>query len=184
MVALMSYSREGEERVYQYFHKQRILGFMPLLLSAIDCQAITGKKDRLQLFQMTKSPCILYQMRGNVFRKLLKEDLKFNQLMLQAVTANYQEVLIHFQHSQEDNAGVRFCRLLLEFYVTKNGEKVLPKTMTCLEISKYLGTHPVTVSRIIARLKKDGCISKEQGTIIIQDEARLKQLVHDGVEIR
>ena len=56
--------------------------------------------------------------------------------------------------------------------------------MTCLEISKYLGTHPVTVSRIIARLKKDGCISKEQGTIIIQDEARLKQLVHDGVEIR
>lgn len=180
----MSYSRDGEERVYQYFNGRRILGFMPLLLSAINSQAITGKMEQSQLFQMTKSPCVLYQMRGNLFRKLLKEDLQFNQLMLQAVAANYMEVLNHFQHSQEDSAGIRFCRLLLEFCVVKDGVKVLPKTMTCLEISKYLGTHPVTVSRIVAQLKKNGCITKERGTITIQDEERLSQLIHNGAEIK
>ncbi len=51
-------------------------------------------------------------------------------------------------------------------------------------MSKYLGTHPVTVSRIVAGLKKDGCIVKEQGFVVIQDEARLRQMIENDIDIK
>ena len=51
-------------------------------------------------------------------------------------------------------------------------------------MSKYLGTHPVTVSRIVAVLKKEGCIAKEQGSVVIQDEARLRQMIENDIDIK
>ena len=84
----------------------------------------------------------------------------------------------------EENASVRLCRLLLDSYVVKDGKKILPKTMSFLEMSRYLGTHPVTVSRIVAVLKKDGCISKEQGLVVIQDESKLMQLIENDIDIK
>ncbi|MCI8661113.1 MAG: Crp/Fnr family transcriptional regulator [Lachnospiraceae bacterium] len=184
LVALMSYSRGGEERVYLYMKGPRIISFMTLLLSVTNSQEITGNVVPSHLVQMTKTRCILHRMQGSTFRKLLDEDLRFNRLMLQATAANFQEVLSHFQQALEDSASVRLCRLLLDFYVVKDGKKVLPKTMSFLEMSKYLGTHPVTVSRIVAILKKDGCIVKEQGSVIIQDEKRLLQMIENGIDIK
>lgn len=184
LVALMSYSRGGEERVYLYMKGPRIISFMTLLLSATNSQEITGNVVPSHLVQMTKTRCILHRMQGSTFRKLLDEDLKFNRLILQATAANFQEVLSHFQQALEDSASVRLCRLLLDFYVIRDGKKVLPKTMSFLEMSKYLGTHPVTVSRIVATLKKDGCIVKEQGSVVIQDEQRLLQMIENGIDIK
>lgn len=184
LVALMSYSRGGEERVYLYMKGPRIISFMTLLLSVTNSQEITGNVVPSHLVQMTKTHCVLHRMQGSIFRKLLDEDLKFNRLILQATAANFQEVLSHFQQALEDSASVRLCRLLLDFYVVKNGKKVLPKTMSFLEMSKYLGTHPVTVSRIVAILKKDGCIVKEQGYVVIRDEERLLQMIENGIDIK
>ncbi len=184
IVALMSYSKDGEERVYQYFNGGRIVGFMPLLMQAADAYAIFEKPIYNQMFLVTKTRSVFYQIRGAEFRRLLDTDVKFNRLILQAVAANYMEVLTHFQQVSEESAGIRFCRLLLESYVEKNGRKILPKTMTFLELSKYLGTHPVTVSRIVASLRKSGCIAKEQGTVVIIDEDRLWQLINEGAEIK
>ena len=42
LVALMSYSRSGEERVYLYMKGPRIISFMALLLSVTNSQQITG----------------------------------------------------------------------------------------------------------------------------------------------
>ena len=184
LVALMSYSRGGEERVYLYMKGPRIISFMTLLLSVTNSQEITGNVVPSHLVQMTKTHCVLHRMQGSIFRKLLDEDLKFNRLILQATAANFQEVLSHFQQALEDSASVRLCRLLLDFYVVKDGKKVLPKTMSFLEMSKYLGTHPVTVSRIVAILKKDGCIVKEQGYVVIRDEERLLQMIENGIDIK
>lgn len=184
LVALMSYSRGGEERVYLYMKGPRIISFMTLLLSVTNSQEITGNVVPSHLVQMTKTHCVLHRMQGSIFRKLLDQDLKFNRLILQATAANFQEVLSHFQQALEDSASVRLCRLLLDFYVVKDGKKVLPKTMSFLEMSKYLGTHPVTVSRIVAILKKDGCIVKEQGYVVIRDEERLLQMIENGIDIK
>lgn len=184
MVALMSYSRNGEERVYLYMKGPRIISFMTLLLDVINCREITDICIPSHLVQMTKTRCILHRMSGSMFRKLLDEDLKFNHLILQATAANFQEVLSHFQQALEDSASVRLCRLLLDFSINKDGKKVLPKTMSFLEMSKYLGTHPVTVSRIVAILKKEGCIVKEQGYVVVQDDTKLRQMIEYGIDIK
>ena len=184
LVALMSYSKGGDERVYLYMKGPRIISFMALLLSVTNCQEITSNGVPSQLVQMTKTRCVLYRMQGSTFRKLLDEDLKFNRLILQATAANFQEVLSHFQQALEDSASVRLCRLLLDSCIVKDGKKVLPKTMSFLEMSKYLGTHPVTVSRIVAILKKDGCIVKEQGFVVIRNEERLLQMIENEIDIK
>lgn len=184
LVALMSYSRGGEERVYLYMKGPRIISFMTLLISITNSHEITGNVFPSHLVQMTKTRCVLHRMQGPTFRRLLDEDLKFNRLILQATAANFQEVLSHFQQALEDSASVRLCRLLLDFCVLKDGKKILPKTMSFLEMSKYLGTHPVTVSRIVAVLKKEGCIVKEQGSVVIQDEARLRQMIENDIDIK
>lgn len=184
MVALMSYSRNGEERVYLYMKGPRIISFMTLLLDVINCREITDICVPSHLVQMTKTRCILHRMSGSMFHKLLDEDLKFNHLILQATAANFQEVLSHFQQALEDSASVRLCRLLLDFSINKDGKKVLPKTMSFLEMSKYLGTHPVTVSRIVAILKKEGCIVKEQGYVVVQDDTKLRQMIEYGIDIK
>lgn len=185
LVALMSYSRNGEERVYLYMKGPRIISFMSLLLNVTNTREIINSTPTAShLLQMTKTRCVLYRMNSSTFRNLLENDLKFNHLMLQATAANFQEVLNHFQQALEDSASVRLCRLLLDYSIVKDGKKVLPKTMSFLEMSRYLGTHPVTVSRIVAVLKKSGCITKEQGFVVIKDEKRLQQMIENDIDIK
>lgn len=180
LMALMSISKEGEERVYLYFKAPRVIGFTGVLMNALDVKRSKGETSRLIIVAKTK--CALRQMREPDFKHYLQSDIQFNLLILQVLTANYIEVLSHFQQAVEENAGTRFCRLLQESYVERDGKKVIPKTMTSLEMSKYLGTHPVTVSRIVSSLKKAGCITKEAGRLVICDEKMLKDFIENGME--
>lgn len=185
IVGLATNSKDGEERIYLYFNGKRLVGFASLLMATLR-ESTAGQKKKFGdsgVFLVAKTRCVLYQLREPDYRRLLDTDFEFNKLILEVLFANYIELLDHFQQAMEESAGTRFCRLLLESYVEKDGKKVLPKFMTFLEMSKYLSTHPVTVSRIVALLKKDGCIAKEQGMVVIKDEDRLLELIEDGAEI-
>lgn len=186
LVALATFTREGEEKIYLYFNGKRLIGFAPLLMSMIKEPAVgrMRKIGHADVFLIAKTNCVLYQLREPDYRRLLDTDFEFNRMVLQVLIANYLDLLDHFQQALEESAGTRFCRLLLESYVVREGKKVLPKSMTFLEMSKYLGAHPVTVSRIAAVLKKDGCIAKEHGTVEILDENRLLELIETGEEIK
>lgn len=184
LAALMSFTRDGDERVYLYFNEQRLIGFAPLLKRAVEFDDALLEKFSDNFFQVAKTRCVLYRIDHNEFDHLMKTSKEFTTLLLQAVTQNYLEVLNHFRQAQEENAGTRFCRLLLESSVVKNDLRVMPKSMTFLEMSRYLGTHPVTVSRIVAQLKKMGCIAKEKGFVVITDEAQLRLIVENGIELK
>lgn len=186
LVGLTTFTRDGEERIYLYFNGKRLIGFAPLLMTRITERAVgrMRKIGHADVFLVAKTRCVLYQLREPDYKRLLDTDFEFNQLVLQVLVANYIDLLDHFQQAMEESAGTRFCRLLLESYIEKDGKKVLPKSLTFLEMSKYLGTHPVTVSRIVALLKKDGCIAKEQGMVVIKDEGRLLEMIESGEEIK
>ncbi len=186
LVGLTTYTKEGEERVYLYSNGKRLIGFAPLLLTQVSERAVgrMRKVGQANVFLVAKTRCVLYQLREADYKHLLETDFEFNKLVLQVLTANYIDLLDHFQQVMEESAGTRFCRLLLESYVEKDGKKVLPKQLTFLEMARYLGTHPVTVSRIVALLKKDGYISKEHGMVVIKDEERLLELIESGREIK
>lgn len=186
LVGLTTISKEGEERIYLYFNGKRLIGFAPLLMQGINERAVgrMRKIGHAEVFLIAKTRCVLYQLREPDYKRLLDTDFEFNKLVLRVLIANYIDLLDHFQQAMEESAGTRFCRLLMESYIEKDGKKILPKSLTFLEMSKYLGTHPVTVSRIVALLKKDGCIAKEQGVVVIKDEERLLELIESGEEIK
>ena len=186
LVGLTTFTKDGEERIYLYFNGKRLIGFAPLLMTRVSERAVgrMRKIGHAEVFLIAKTRCVLYQLREADYKRLLETDFEFNKLVLQVLTANYIDLLDHFQQAMEESAGTRFCRLLLESYIEKDGKKVLPKQLTFLEMSKYLGTHPVTVSRIVALLKKDGYIAKEQGMVVIKDEERLLELIESGKEIK
>lgn len=186
LVGLTTISREGEERIYLYFNGKRLIGFAPLLMQGINERAVgrMRKIGHAEVFLIAKTRCVLYQLREPDYKRLLDADFEFNKLVLRVLIANYIDLLDHFQQAMEESAGTRFCRLLMESYIERDGKKMLPKSLTFLEMSKYLGTHPVTVSRIVALLKKDGCIAKEHGVVVIKDEERLLELIESGEEIR
>lgn len=186
LVGLTTYTKDGEERIYLYFNGKRLIGFAPLLMTTISERAVgrMRKIGHADVFLVAKTRCVLYQLREPDYKRLLDTDFEFNKLVLRVLIANYIDLLDHFQQAMEESAGTRFCRLLMESYIEKDGKKVLPKSLTFLEMSKYLGTHPVTVSRIVALLKKDGCIAKEQGMVVIKDEERLLELIESGEEIK
>lgn len=184
LAALMSFTRDGDERVYLYFNDKRLIGFAPLLREAFAFDDKVLEKFSDNFFQLAKTRCVLYRIGRKEFEYLMKTDPEFKGLLLQAVTQNYLEILNHFRQAQDESAGIRFCRLLLESSVVKNGVRIMPKSMTFLEMSRYLGTHPVTVSRIVAQLKKRGCVARENGCVVITDEPQLRTIVEDGIEIK
>lgn len=189
LASLMNYTKDGEERVYLYFRGKRLIGFAPALKDIVESYTIqshTSIKDDYEAhyFQVAMSRCVVYEMSEADFKHLLNTDLNFNKLVLGAISANYIEIMAHFRQSIEENTGTRLCRLLLETYGCKDGKKVLPKSLTFLEISKYLGAHPVTVSRIVTVLKREGCITKEDGRVTILNEERLRRYIAENAEIK
>lgn len=188
IVALGTITQEGEERVYLYFRGKRLVAFLQLLddgyessASGFDRKRRVGQTD---IVLTAKTDCIVYRISKKKFYELIDMDMKFNRFIIQTVSENYRELLNHFQQVIEESASIRLCRLLLESYVEIEGKKILPKTLSFSEMSKYLGTHPVTVSRIIASLRREGCVTKEKAVLIITNEKRLREIVEHREEIR
>ena len=188
IVAMTRNTKDGEERIYLYLSGRRLIGFAPFLIQQLGTGVFENRDRRIgrpDISLAAKTRCELYRIREEVCRELLATDLKFNRLMIQALTVNYLELLEHFQQALEESAGTRFCRMLLEAYIEEtDGKLVIPRNITFAEMSKYLGTHPVTVSRIFASLKKMGCIDKEHGVVVIKDKQKLIKLIENGEEIR
>ena len=187
VVAMTNNTLEGDERIYLYIGSQRLIGFAPFLIHAIGPSFFENRSRRVghcQISLVAKTRCELYQLSGAVCQKLLDSDMEFNRLVIQALTVNYLDLLEHFQQELEESAGIRFCRLLLEAYLEIDGKMVIPKNITFVEMSKYLGTHPVTVSRIFALLKKDGCIDKEQGGVVIKNKEKLVEIIKQGEDLK
>lgn len=187
IVAMTNNTRNGEERIYLYLSGKRLIGFAPFLIHHLGTGIFVNKPRRIgrpEISLTAKTRCVLYQLQEKVCRELLETDLAFNRLMIQALTVNYLDLLEHFQQALEESAGIRFCRMLLESYIETGERCIIPREITFAEMSKYLGTHPVTVSRIFAALKKDGCIDKEDGIVVIKDKAKLIRIIERGEEIK
>ena len=169
--ALMGITKKGEETVYLYLDPPRIVGFNQLLM--------TNSADPPQEFTIiTKTACTLYRIRFSAFQDLMANNPEFNAFLIRTLADNFYEVLVHFHRRLEESAVAGLSRLLLDVAQNKEGELVVPKFFTYAELAKYLGSHPVTVSRIMAKLKQLGYIVKDHDGIILNDPAALKELVN------
>lgn len=169
--ALTSITKSGEEQVYLYFHARRIMSFNHVLVTG------RNREDKPLFSIVTKTPCTIYRIPDGTFRQLILEDTQLNAFLIRTLADNFEEVLIHFHRIQEESAAARLARLLLSVSRVENKKRRAPQFFTYEELSRYLGTHPVTVSRIMARMKKEGWLSKSGREIIIENEPALRRLI-------
>lgn len=175
--ALMSVTKSGEEKIYLYFKAKRTIGFSQIMVRDIHLHSTQN------VFSIVaKTDCILYRISEETFHGLLEHDPKFIHFMLNVLSENYLDVLNRYHQTQEESATVRLCRLLLEYCQERDGRLILPKYFTCIELSKYLGTHTVTVSRIISKLKQYGYISKDGHSIVVEKPDQLHTLIDSGLD--
>ena len=94
------------------------------------------------------------------------------------MTHNYLELINKFHITMDGNRTAQFCQWLLSCSIKKGDGYIAPKTFSFAEVSKYLGMHPVTVSRLAKKLKEMGAIDRKDGCIIIKDKDLLISLMH------
>ena len=180
--SLNSLTRHGDENIYLYFHARRLVGFNHLMTTP-------GKKSFFQsgfnVSIMTKTPCVLYQVNYEKFLHLIHTDSTFNLFFIQTLADNYSEALNHFHYMHEETLVTALCQLLLSVSRKEPGEKpVVPKFYTYEELARYHGCHPVTVSRIMAKLKQLGYLKKSGRELVIEDEQRLIDLMESEIEFK
>lgn len=180
IASLSSMTREGEEQDFIYFPQDHIIGFVPALMRHYRKQKNEELPEEAKpCFGIdTKTDCVFYRMEEKVFERLISEDTKFLASVMEAVTCNYVTLVKKYHTAQEEKASGRLYQWLLDFSAQEGGVKVVPNGFTYAEIAKYLGMHPVTVSKLASQLKKEGIIKKEKGRIVILEENKLKSMIN------
>ena len=142
-----------------------------------------GRPGKLQeFFIITKTPCTLYRFSNDTFQNLLKRSPAFNEFLMKTLADNYYEVLVHFHRRMEESAVTGLCRLLLSVARPIDGQLVVPKFFTYAELAKYLGTHAVTVSRIMAKMKQMGYMAKDRRGIVLKSPESIRNFLGGGQE--
>ena len=180
VAALTSISQEGEEKVFLYFGEQRIIGFADILARKYRCGTMMNQFCApVPFWIMAKTACTYYAMTEPVFSRLMNEDSRFMDAILKSICLNYLEIINKFQHIQDVDNETMFCEWLLSCRVIRDGRSVIPKAFTFTEAARYLDMHPVTVSRIAGKLKRQGLISRADGSLVITDETRLWERIQE-----
>ena len=171
--ALTSITSKGEEAVYLYFYPRRLIGFNQLIPPH-------DRERPKEFFIVTKTPCVLYRFSYETFQDQIRHNQAFNSFLMRTLADNYYEVLVHFHRRMEESAVAGLCRLLLSVARPVDGQLIVPKFFTYAELAKYLGTHAVTVSRIMAKMKQMGFMAKDRRGIILKSPEAIRNfLVND-----
>lgn len=180
--SLNSLTRKGDENIYLYFHAKRLIGFNHLLTTP-DTKRFFQSGTNVSI--VTKTACVLYQINYETFFHLLQTNPDFNMFFIQTLADNYSEALNHFHYMHEETLITALCQLLLSVCRRSPGQKpVIPKFYTYEELARYLGCHPVTVSRIMAKLKQLGYLKKVGRELVIEREETLIQLMESEIEFK
>lgn len=181
IASLTSLTSEGSEKDFLYFPAGHLLCFLPSLMRhyrKLRNEAPADNSLSISQFGIdTKTDCVFYRISEPVFESLLVTDPIFLSYIMEAMAHNYASLVLKFQNSQERKISSRLYKWLLDFSQPEGNHRAVPRGLTYTDIAKYLGIHPVTVSKLASELKKSGIIRKEQGRILIMDEKRLWELM-------
>lgn len=172
IVSLTAVTDEGEEKVFLYFKENRLLGFAPVLARFFGLSRHKGEAFGID----PKTDCIFYKMEEKIFNQLLRENREFMIRVMENITFNYADLVNKHYEMQGNSAGQRFCKCLLEFSIQEGDMQCVPKSFTYVEIAKYLGVHPVTVSKMAAVLREKHIIQKTVRGIEILNIKELTQM--------
>ncbi|MGL5677782.1 MAG: Crp/Fnr family transcriptional regulator [Cellulosilyticaceae bacterium] len=182
LCALVRYTHGGEEIIYHYFKPGDIIGGVPFNLSHQTSSVLPITQDLCQLY--TKTKCKVSRISFPQLKDLIVKNPDIGFLVNECISRHFISVITHFHSSKEDHTPIRLCRILLDLADYKDGEYIIEKCFNYTELSKYLGVHSVTISRIMLVLKNMGIIDKRGHSTIIKDVDKLLNLIDCPEDLR
>ena len=126
-----------------------------------------------------KTSCVCHQIPANDFFNFLSANPSVMHELLKLAVNRYNFLDKNFQSKQKRSTANRVCSLLVENLFEKNGKYYLKEYLTNTEISRYLGTHRVTVVKIMKQLLAEEIIEKTSTGLLIKDIDRLLVYARD-----
>lgn len=173
LCALISITKSGEEKIYHYFPSGHIINFTPAYLT------LPPNAASATFYMYAKTDCRIYEITYQNFYKLLSENPHLNRYIMSSFANYFSNVLSHFHFMQEASTPSRLCKTLLDFSYCCGTRCIVHKHFNYVELSKYLGVHTVTISRIMRSLKQVGAIEKDGHCIVIKDKALLEEYMQE-----
>ncbi|MGL4344560.1 MAG: Crp/Fnr family transcriptional regulator [Cellulosilyticaceae bacterium] len=176
LCALVRYTRNGDEIIYHYFKPGDLLGgvYFHLLHHNLNSQEQFSELSQIY----AKTDCQLYRVEYHKLNTLIAANPEVTHLLTYAMAKRFVSVVDHFHASLEDSTSIRLYKMLIQLAQFKDNHYIIDKYFTYVEISKYLGVHSVTISRLMLDLKKQGIITKAGHCTVISDMPRLQALCY------
>lgn len=167
-------SSTGREQIFLYVKAGEMLGHVPFLMPQ---EARTHLYAYRRPTILAKSNCVLYEIPEKDFLEYLHQNLEFSVYLNQLMAHNYSVALAHLKQMQEESVVSSICRFLLQVSLPAEEGMIVSKMFTYKEISKFLGVHEVTVSKVIGRFKQEAYVKKIPSGLLITDTSSLENLI-------
>lgn len=124
---------------------------------------------------IAKSDCVCYRIPKDAVMNVIRDDERILYDLVEIAMDFYNKTILLLQQKQQKSTVRRLCQFLLDEADYKNNKLAVRKACTNAEISRFLGVHQVTASRIIKCLKDEGIIVRCANGLTILDETKLKE---------
>lgn len=122
---------------------------------------------------IAKTDCTCYLIPKESYLEVANKSPELLLDTIRLMTRETKRLTELYNSKREGDAASRLCALLLEQSRPQDDQMIVPSYWSNLEISKYLGIHTVTVSRILKILKQDGCLKRSSQGLVLTDPAKL-----------
>lgn len=112
------------------------------------------------ILALTRVEC--YRIETDVILEYLMKHPEELMAFLSNLMNKYAEVVKRYNSRCQIKTMDRLCQFILSHSEDHDGYLILGKRYSNQDLAKYMGVHPVTLSRMLTALKEKGYISKTQ----------------------
>jgi len=116
---------------------------------------------------VAKTSCVCYKIHRNEFMAFLMAYPEVLHELMYMAMDRYSSLDKNFHSKQKGCVANRVCSFIMDNLVEKDNTLWLDKRFTNSEISRYLGTHRVTIIKIIKTLENAGIIRRSSNGLQI-----------------
>lgn len=132
---------------------------------------------------MALTDCRCLRVTTDVYMEHLKNDPDEMVELLKLLMERYNIVAEHLQQRKQHKLPSHIANYILEEAKCVNGEYVVENVKN-IEISKFLGIHHVTVSKIMCEFEDMGVLLRNKDKIIITDIGKFRTLGTGEIEFK
>jgi CRP-like cAMP-binding protein len=166
--------------IYSMSGRQVTLQDLPAGQMFGELAAIDGKPRSAHVVANTE--CVIVTMKADVFLRMLEE----HPSVMHATLVRLTDMVRHLCDRVfevcalpvKDRIRAELLRLAIQSGTRENIAVISPAP-THADIASHIGTHREAVTRELVNLKTAGLVSRQKGSLIVNDVGQLSRIVHD-----